>query len=75
MFVVRIMPMIGEVARGERLNTLSRCHAVTANEMLFRLDGESVGEVLDEAIRQIMQEERITALGSKMSFIVQVEVA
>lgn len=73
--LIRVMPMIGQINREERLDSLRACHAIHERQITKRCDRpEFLNTQIGEAIRELLLADRVTALSGKVQFIVTIEV-
>ena len=72
---ITVMPMLGEVKRHERLDSLRGCHALTERSVVkMASSGAEMRAALGAALQELMMADRPAALSGKLTFILQVEI-
>lgn len=72
---VVVMPMIGEINREERLDSLRACHAIHERTVRkYDVTPQNMERYIGEAIRELLLSDRVAALSGRVHFIVSLEV-
>lgn len=71
---LQVMPMLGDMRPGERLDSLRGCHALFERSIVKAIDSPpDMDAKIGAAVRELLLADRHAALRGKVTFIVQLE--